>query len=125
MIDTKVNLAAVNRRERRMTFIIAGLVPAVLVLSLLVAVLTFQVRDAVDLLEGRTPVIARIDEAERRAECVDRLSLRYQRLTALVVSAAVTDDEPTTAQIAGELARFGALLDLALAGDPCAALEEP
>lgn len=91
--------------------------------------LTYAVVDLTDILNRRSPVIARIDDAEDAAACRDALQARFSEALGRLVLGATTPREERDPEAltlaAAEANRYGELLGAVADGsDPCAVLPD-
>jgi hypothetical protein len=115
---------ATDRRQRLLDRLVLGLLTGFMVLTVVLGVSAVALHDLTEILNRRSPVIARIDENEERSRCVDAIQARFSGALGRVVEGAVLDDDELTVAASTDASRFGRLLDQVADGaDPCALLE--
>ena len=95
MTDTDTDLSAWERGERRRSILIGLLVGLVLIEALVIGALAFVTADLGDVLNRRSPVIARIDQSEAEDACRDMLEATFLAAVGDLIDASASPlDDP-------------------------------
>lgn len=123
MTDTDPTLSKWERGERRRSILLAGATALLLAMTGLVLIGAFVMADLVDILHRRSPVIARIDAAEQRDECVGRIGSSFLAGVGELLDARLDEaDDPTRDALAltrVQVARDALVLITDPDVDPC------